>query len=72
MDLNSAILQNEENIADIRGTYIPQSEKPELLNPSWIAPLQKQVKISGFDLDISIQDRRVSRMMIPVTCILLR
>ena len=40
-NLNSYdILQNLEDIADVRGTYIPQSEKPDLLNPAWIAPLQ--------------------------------
>ena len=54
-DLNSDILQNLEDITDIRGNYIPQTEKPDLLNPAWVAPLQNQVKISGFDLDISIQ-----------------
>jgi len=54
-DLNSDILQNLEDISDIRESYIPQSEKPNLLNPAWIAPLQNQVKISGFDLDNSIQ-----------------
>jgi hypothetical protein len=41
--------------AEIRETYIPQSEKPDLLNPAWVAPLQNQVKISGFDLDVSVQ-----------------
>jgi hypothetical protein len=54
-DLNSDILQNLEDIADIRGTYIPQSEEPDLLNLAWVAPLQRQVKGSGFDLDVSIQ-----------------
>jgi len=53
--LNSDILQNVEDIADIRGNYIPQFEKPDLLNPVWVAPLQSQVKISGFDLDVSVQ-----------------
>ena len=53
--LNFDILQNEEDISDIRGNYIPQSEKPDLLNPAWVAPLQNQVKISGFDLDVSVQ-----------------
>ena len=53
-NLNSDILQNLEDIADIWGTYIPQSEKPDLLNPAWVAPLQYQVKISGFALDISV------------------
>ena len=53
-DLISDILQNLEDIADIRGNYIPQSEKPDLLNPAWVAPLQNQVKSFGFDLDISI------------------
>jgi hypothetical protein len=41
--------------AEIRETYIPQSEKPDLLNPPWVAPLQNQVKISGFDLNVSVQ-----------------
>ncbi len=41
--------------AEIPETYIPQSEKPDLLNPAWVAPLQKLVKISGFDLDVSVQ-----------------
>ena len=54
-DLNIDILQNLDDIADIRGDYIPQSEKPALLNPAWVAPLQNQVKISGFDLDIIVQ-----------------
>ena len=40
---------------DIGETYIPQSEKPDLLNPAWVAPLQNQVKVSGFDLDVSVQ-----------------
>ena len=53
--LNSDILQNLEDIADIRGNYIPQSEKPDLLNPAWVAPLQNQVKISGYNLDVSVQ-----------------
>jgi hypothetical protein len=54
-DLNSDILQNLEDIADILGNYIPQSEKPDLLNPAWVAPLQSQDKVSGFDLDVSVQ-----------------
>jgi hypothetical protein len=41
--------------AEIRETYIPQSKKPDLLNPAWVAPLQNQVKISGFDLDVSVE-----------------
>ncbi len=50
-DLNYDILQNlEDDIADTRGTYIPQSEKPDLINSAWVAPLQNQVKVSGFDL----------------------
>jgi len=72
-DLNSDILQNLEDIADIRGNYIPQSEKPDLLNPAWVAPLQNQVKVSGFDLDISIQGPPgVALLIIPVTYPLLR
>ena len=55
-DLNSDILQNLEDIADIRGAFISESEKPYLFNPAWVAPLQNQLKISGFDLDISIQE----------------
>ena len=39
-DLTSDILQNLEDIADIRGNYILQSEKPNLLNPAWVALLQ--------------------------------
>ncbi len=54
-DLDSDILQNVEDIADIRGNYIPQSEKPDLFNPAWVALLQNQVKVSGFDLDASVQ-----------------
>ena len=53
-DLSSDILQNLLDIADIRGNYIPQYEKPDLLNPAWVAPLQNQVKVSGFDLDVSV------------------
>jgi hypothetical protein len=40
--------------AEIRETYIPQSEKPDLLNPAWVAPLQNQFTTSGFDLDVSV------------------
>jgi hypothetical protein len=36
-DLNSDIFQNLEDIAEIGGIYIPQFEKPVLLNPAWIA-----------------------------------
>ncbi len=41
--------------AEIRETYIQQYEKPDLLNLAWVAPLQNQVKISGFDLAVSVQ-----------------
>ena len=54
-DLNSDILQNLEDITDIRENYIPQSEKRDLLHPAWVAPLQNQVSISGFDLNVSVQ-----------------
>jgi hypothetical protein len=41
-----------EDIAYIRKNCIPQTEKPDFLNPAWVASLQSQVKIDGFYLDI--------------------
>ena len=57
-DAASNISQNASNIISLSNNlslYIPQSDKPDLINPTWVAPLQSDVKISGFDIDVSIQ-----------------
>jgi hypothetical protein len=51
--------QNSSNILSLFNTlayYIPQTEKSDLINSAWVAPLQSDVKISGFDLDINMQE----------------
>ncbi len=51
-------LQNTSNITSLSNNlslYIPQSDKPDLINPAWAATRQIDVKISGFDIDVSIQ-----------------
>ena len=50
--------ENSINIASLSNNltlYIPQSDKPDLINPARAAPLQSDVNMSGFNLDISIQ-----------------
>jgi hypothetical protein len=51
-------LQNTGNLTSLSNNlslYIPQSDKPDLINPTWVAPLQSDVRISGFDIDVNIQ-----------------
>ncbi len=52
-------LQKFSSIASLSNNltlYIPQSDKLDLVNPAGVAPLQSDVNLFGFDLNISIQD----------------